>query len=147
MRFEIGSLMKQLFSPFCTLHRLLPYIISTVMVSKPLRTHHARATEAGPAAILRRLAEQGGLRWNLVIVVAVFITRIPGLFFSFLSEDEAIYSALASRILAGFAPYTGAGPSKCDGQRSQPYRSEPRPATSVREGNRSVGTLSAWPHR
>jgi hypothetical protein len=58
--------------------------------------------------ILRRLAEQGDLRWNLLILVAVSVTRIPGLFSSFLSEDEAIYSALASRLLAGFAPYTGA---------------------------------------
>lgn len=56
----------------------------------------------------RRLADlQHSGAGALILLTAVVITRIPALFIPFF-EDEVIYSAMASRILAGFSPYLGA---------------------------------------
>src|SRR5262249_22265843 len=53
------------------------------------------------------------MRWSAprvlgVIVLVVVVTRLPGLFGGFFNPDEAVYSALGSRILDGATPYVGA---------------------------------------
>jgi hypothetical protein len=47
-------------------------------------------------------------QWTLLVVAAVVVTRLPGLFVSFFGEDEATYSALGARLAEGAIPYAGA---------------------------------------
>src|SRR5262245_2900477 len=45
----------------------------------------------------RAWARVSARQWTLLVVVAVVVTRLPGLFVSFFGEDEATYSALGAR--------------------------------------------------
>jgi hypothetical protein len=78
------------------------------MATQSVERERAHTTELGPARALLALAARGDRRWTLVVLAAVVVTRLPALFLSFFSEDEAAYSALATRLVAGFAPYIGA---------------------------------------
>ena len=63
-----------------------------------------RSLSAALAALVRLPAGS----WALVLLGAVVLTRLAALFCPFFATDEATYSALASRILEGAAPYVGA---------------------------------------